>query len=271
MARMQEPLQGVDRVAQIVRILADAPEGLRLVDLVDRTGLNKTTVHRLLASLTDLRWVEQDEPTGRYAIGLELVAIGLAGSNRHSLIKAANRHLVRLAELTGDTVYLQVPYGLEALCVDSLAGSFPIRVLTLGLGDRRPLGVGAGSMALLAWTPEPEREEAIAATVLGPFPEYRDAAVLSAKVQETRARGYAHLPAHSTPDAEAVGVPVLGPDGRAVAALSVAAISSRFADGRLAQVAGRIREEAAQLAERLSGLPTERRESEVQTLADRVI
>ena len=62
----------------------------------------------------------------------------------------ARPSLQRLAQKTGDTAFASILEGTAAICVAREVGDFPIRTLTLSVGDRRPLGVGAGSLALLA-------------------------------------------------------------------------------------------------------------------------
>jgi len=251
MAETADAVQSIERSARVVAAIARGEaDGVRAVDVAARTGLHKTTVHRILATLEGLGWVEHND-VGQYRIGLELVALGLAGARRRGLVELAGPHLSRLAEETGDTVYLQVRMGGAALCVDRVTGSFPIRALTLGVGDRRPLGAGAGSLALLAWSPDEEVTRAIAATVQGPYENFRSRQAIREMVAAARAAGYAHNPGLIIPGAEGIGVPVVDAHGNAVAAISIAAISSRFADGRLARLAALLQAEAGLLGQRL--------------------
>src|SRR5690606_31297222 len=83
-------------------------------------------------------------------------------ATRFDIAELARPALIRLARETGDTVFLSVREGLDAICLERQVGSYPIKTLTLDVGDRRPLGVGAGSLALLAFLPEAEIAEIIA-------------------------------------------------------------------------------------------------------------
>src|SRR5690606_27567778 len=118
-------------------------------------------------------------------------------------------YLKRLAEEVGDTVYLTVRSGTDAVCVDRHEGPSPIRVLTLDVGSRRPLGLGAGGLAILAYIPEEEREELIerlyrrASTQRG-----QSADALRAAVRECRRNGYAVIRNSVNPGVSAVGVPL---------------------------------------------------------------
>jgi DNA-binding IclR family transcriptional regulator len=260
-----EGIRSVERAAAVVQVVADrGPAGARLVDVVAATGLQKTTAHRLLGTLVQLGWLEQDRATGAFHLGLALVALGTAASNRHGLLELANPHLVRLAELTADTVYLSVRIGSQALCVDRVTGAFPIRTLTLRAGDRRPLGTGAGSLALLAWLPDDEVERLVERTTgTGPL---SDPAVLHQLIGEARAQGYALNPGMIVPGATGVGVPVRGDDGRPIAALSVAAIDSRLVEPRRAQVVRWLSREARELEGKLADLAPHLGEADVRRL-----
>jgi DNA-binding IclR family transcriptional regulator len=147
-----------------------------------------------------------------------------------------------------------VRIGARALCVDRVTGNFPIRTLTLGPGDRRPLGVGAGSLALLAWLPDDEIEQLITQSATAGDGPLSDPAVLHQLIDEARTQGYSHNPGLIVPGASGVGVPVRGSDGRPIAALSVAAIDSRLAEPRRVQVVRWLTKEATELEAKLNSL-----------------
>lgn len=156
--------------------------------------------------------------------------------------------MVGLASLTSDTVLLSVRSGLEAVCIDREIGDYPIRANYLDVGSRRPLGVGAGSMALLAWLPDAEIE-AILGLIKPQLQAYPKLNVkfLEREVEQSRARGYALVLNQVIPRMGGIGVPVLGPDGRPIAGLSVAALSERI-QPRLEELASALRKEAQQIA-----------------------
>ncbi|GAB3904339.1 hypothetical protein GCM10027612_72150 [Microbispora bryophytorum subsp. camponoti] len=133
-----ESVRSVTRAAGIVDVVANGgAEGARLMDVVTATGLQKTTVHRILATLTELGWLEQTE-AGSFHLGPKLVGLGTEALNRHGIVDIAGPRLAALARTTHDTVFLSTRSGIESLCVDRVLGSFPIRTLTLQVGDRRP-------------------------------------------------------------------------------------------------------------------------------------
>ncbi|MEC7258223.1 MAG: IclR family transcriptional regulator, partial [Pseudomonadota bacterium] len=238
-------VQTIGRASMVLKVLSEGEsEGMRLSDVALAVGLGKSTVSRLLRALIDVGYVETDEQGKRYRLGYCLFNLGNAARRFH-IIDLARPALARLAAATDDTVFLSLRDGDQAHCVDRQTGAYPIRTLTLSVGDRRPLGVGAGSLALLAFEPEPEAERIIATSgeARRAFAAFDDAA-LHRMVTETRARGFAFNDGHIVSAMNAMGVPVLDSEGRVVAALSLAAIRERVAPPRLGDLVALLRAEA---------------------------
>lgn len=161
----------------------------------------------------------------------------------------------RIAEATEDTVYLSIRSGDQAICVARRTGAFPIKTLTLEVGDSRPLGLGAGNLALLAALPDSECEQVIARNhaLYQGHPNF-DAQSLREYVARTRAEGYALNYGLMMPEMAAIGVALRNPGGTVHAALSVAAIKTRMQDDRRAYIVGLLKKEAADI-ERMLALP----------------
>jgi DNA-binding IclR family transcriptional regulator len=239
----------IDRAARLLSALAgEGDRGAMLSDVARHTGLGKGTVHRLLGALSEVGYVTQIAGSRRYRLGVGLEL--LAKSARHGRVAAlAYPILERIAGVTADTAFASVREGLAAVCVGREVGSFPIRTLSLDVGHRRPLGVGSGSLALLAFLPDAEIEAIIAGNRrwLADYPEFRPDG-WHRTIVETRRRGFSFNDGRVIQGMNAIGVPVLGPDDRPLAALSVAAIAERLRGDRILEVARVLQQEAAEFA-----------------------
>lgn len=238
----------VDRVAAILRALsARGSAGLPLTELADSAGLSRPTAHRLLGALSEVGFAFQDLATRRYRLGAGAAEIGRHAWQQHvaALVQPA---LERLAALTGDTVFASVQEGGAAVCVARAVGEYPIRTLTLNVGDRRPLGVGAGSLALFAALPEAEVARILArnADWLAAFPGF-GAEALPALVARTRAEGHAWNEGRIVAAMNAVGVALPAGLGRSPVALSLAAIRDRMGPERRPELVRALRAEAERL------------------------
>jgi DNA-binding IclR family transcriptional regulator len=242
------------RVMAIVDALAQAAdEGLRLADVMRATGLNKTTAHRLLAGLVSTGMADQAPETGRFFVGIRLLGLAQAAKRRFRLAALIEPVLVRLSQQTQDTLSLVARSGDEAVCLDSREGSFPIKVLTLHAGDRRPLGIGAGSLALLAFLPDDEVDRILQQQVgqRADFPF--DDIQIRQMIEAARRQGYAYNDVHVFRGMETithmagVGVPITASDGTPVAALHLTAITQRFDQPRRDNIVALLRQEAAHI------------------------
>lgn len=217
------------KVCRLLRVLS-TPQPLRLADVCAESGLNKASTLRLLDTLIGEGFVQRDAATKRYTLGDQALVLGLAMQGRDHIRDRARPTLLRLAALTGDTLLLSTRHGLESVCVDREFGSFPIRANYLELGSRRPLGAGAGSLALLACLPDAEVDTVL--TLLAPVYRQRYPRLsrerLKAEIALARERGYAMLLDVVVDQMGGIGVPILGGDGKPVGAISIAALTQRI-------------------------------------------
>lgn len=242
--------QNVARVVAVLDILkASGIHGLRQTDVVEASGLGGAVVHRLLAGLVAHGLVDHHAETNRFFLGLKLVSLTAAALDRYGIARFADGPLDQLMRKTEDTVYLSLISGDDSVCVDRREGSFPIRTLTLNVGDARPLGVGAGSMALLAFQEAGAREEILKRDLerrqtYGIADDW-----LRGALDRTHEAGFALNDGQIIQGMFAVGVPIRRSNGAAAAAVSVAAISDRLSDKRLSQVVTLLKSAAAEIEE----------------------
>jgi DNA-binding IclR family transcriptional regulator len=220
----------VPRLFALLRVLADAPpEGSRVTQLARSVGLTQATVHRLLQSLMAEGAVEQDPRSKLYRLGIDFFALAARAGNPGDLRTLCRPALLRLCGSLGDTIFLLVRSGFDAVCLDRSEGPFPIRSFSGDIGGRIALGVGQGAMAILAFLPEAEREEVIRFN-LSRVREYGvfDEVYLRTEIEQVRNSGYAGRNTGLLEGMAGVAVPILDREGRAVAALSVGTISDRL-------------------------------------------
>lgn len=236
-ARRASGTQSIERAAATLRaVAAYGAVGVTAPEVARDLGLNATTAYRLLMALTGERLLEREPRERRFRIGPGIHALSAGTSGGFSFSAHFDAALTAIAAATGDTAMLSVRRGSQSLCLARREGAFPIRTMTLQAGSRRPLGIGAGSLALLAFLPEDEREAALAANA-GHYPEFGlDEASVRAMVAEALRLGHALNDGRVLEGMTAVGVPVRDAAGRVVAAVSVAAISARLRPERRQQV-----------------------------------
>ena len=240
--------QTLRRGLSIVRLLTQVgPGGLRMGDIGRRLELNKATAIRLTLTLVEEGFVVQDRATGRYRLGPEAFAAGLAAEPNYELQRAFAPTLRLLAAESGDTVFFTVLHGYESICLSRDEGEFPIRNQLIKPGDRWPLGVGAGSCAMLAALSDIEIDNVLrlnAALRAERFPRCTDGEI-HRLIGETRDVGYCLQPGLVLEDSWAVGVVVRDRNDQPVASISIAAIRSRLGIARGAILGNRLMQASA--------------------------
>jgi DNA-binding IclR family transcriptional regulator len=253
MSRQAADPGALERALDLMRLLATAGgRGTSLTELSQKTGLPHPTVHRLLQRLVAQQLVRQLDSSRKYALGPLAFELGIAAAQQFDMRSLCRPSLQRVAQEVGDTAYLVGRSGSEAVCLDRQEGPSPIRVFTLEIGSRRPLGLGAAGLAILGALGLHEREAVqrdIAALVLRGSGLSQEE--FAASVAATAQQGYSFIRNRVTLGVSAVGVAVMNSLDQPIAAISVAAIDARMTPQRISIVTEVLRREARAIADAL--------------------
>jgi IclR family acetate operon transcriptional repressor len=259
-----KPYPGTQAALRTVRLLKAFPPGretLRLSELCRRVGLNKTTTYRLLTALESEGLVERGPGGEAYRLGPELLVLGARAFGASDLREAARPELLALARTTRERASLEVLVGADVLVLDEVMGGYLVGAMP-SVGTRWPAYATSTGRALLAHLPREDRE----AFLRGPLPAITartitDVALLKRELARVEDQGYAVSAEELENGFVAVGAPVQGPEGGAVAALCVGGPRVRLGSGRVREIARRLRRSAVRVSDRLgprSTLPRER-------------
>lgn len=249
-----DKFNAIQKVCAILRVLAQRSP-LRLTDIADTTSLNKATALRILNSLIEEGFVSRVAGAKTYELGQEARVMAVGARRSVDIAELAQPSLLRLSERSADTALLSVRSGVEALYLARSVGSHPLQPNYLQIGSRRPLGVGAGALALLVWLPDAEIEAVIEVIVprLAKSPRITPK-FLRERIAMARRAGHTVLIDAAFPGMGGVGVPVRDDAGEVVAALSIGAASDRIRR-REGELADMLKKEAQVLARALAQAP----------------
>ena len=234
--------QTVRRAVDVLRFMAAAgPAGWPLREVGQAAGLSKGTAHRLLQALIAEQLVEQEPATRRYRLCVDLLGLRPDLDWYQPLRKVAEPILKAAAHDLGDTLFLSVRNGFDALCIACEFGSFPIRTFPYDIGERRPLGVGASGLAILGAL-EPAQVDHVIRFNRARLKAYRNFAPdqLRALADATRASEHSVIDGLIVPGMVAIGVACSDPSGRPALAISAAGIADRLPQRRRPAVVARL-------------------------------
>jgi DNA-binding IclR family transcriptional regulator len=247
--------QSIDRAVRLLKNVATHNSGgLTLAQAARESGLKVPTVHRILTSLCEHGLAMQKGPGKEYFLGQLAYELGLAANCNFNLRELCGPVLARLSRTTADTVFLTTRSGADSVVIERKEGSYPIKVLTQMVGERRPLGSTVAGIALLAALPEEETEDLISKnrsrlTRYGLLSED----LLRKMVERARKLGYALNDGELLPEVAGIGMAIPTRLGAPYAALSVVALKQRLGGARRDEVAALLRAEAGKLSETLAG------------------
>lgn len=242
------------RTFQILRALGEQQrEGARVTYLAKTLGLTQATTHRLLQGLMQEGMVEQDGQNKLYRLSLDLFSLAAQAGAVSDLRSLARPALLRLNASLSDTVLLLVRSGFDAVCLDRVDGEYPIRTFTGDVGGRIALGVGQGSLVILAHLPEAEQEEVLRYNL----PRIRhynvyDEVYLRNEARKALELGYSAKTGGLLEGMAGIAVPVFDRNKNVVAALSVGTHVNRLSDERLPIVRDLLMREARQLSSQVN-------------------
>ena len=227
---VETPSAVIDRVSLVLDAF-DGPGRLNLAQIVRRTGLPRSSAHRMLERLVALRWLRRD---GRdYELGMRLVELGSLAVHQDRLHRAAMPLLHDLHRATGLVVHLAILDGSDVVYLekigDQMMAAIPTRV-----GSRQPAHCAAVGKAMLAYREDTDQADVIDLGTRKTRYSISTPAQLRAELANVAARGVAFDREESVPGFGCVAAPI-GAPGEAVAAVSVCGPMSRMTfDQRLA-------------------------------------
>ncbi|TKT78390.1 helix-turn-helix domain-containing protein [Aquamicrobium sp. LC103] len=224
--------QTIRRAAAMLRRIGQSnSQGVGLSTLCDALQLSRSTTHRILKCLVDEGLVRHETDRRRYVVGRLTYELGLAVTPDALEIARWRPVVDRVARRTGVTSYLMSRNGIEATCVLKTEGNSVIRVIPVDVGQRRFLGVGAGSTALLAAL-DPETSSRIMETVAPLLRDYPglNEEVMRELVDDARRTGFVVSRSNVVQDVIGIGMAIPEPGGTPSLALSIAALNSQTND-----------------------------------------
>jgi IclR family acetate operon transcriptional repressor len=237
----------VQRAFSVLDALADAEVELGTNEIARRTGINASSVSRLLATLVAGGLVEHVQDSGRYRLGLRLLQLGNIVLARLDLRQIARPHLQALVDASGETATLSAPGDRDAVTVDFVQSPSSVQGVAR-LGRPSVAHATATGKVLLAF--------GFRSLPPGPLKAYTARTItqrsaLAAELTSVRERGYACNFGEREDDLHAVAAPVWGSRAELAAIIGVQGPASRFGAEAMEAAVRPLLEHTAELSSEL--------------------
>jgi len=245
-------IQVLDRAAQILECFGFDHKELSVSEIGSRTGLHKSTTHRILMALEYNRLIKQNPVTGKYHLGIKLFSLGNQAVLQLDLRESCRPHLTRLMDKTKETVHLAVLDGAQVLYLDKVEGPHALRMPSR-VGRHITTYCTSLGKAMLSCLAETDVKRVLQSHPFKAFTPntIRNLDLLLADLRGIRRRGYAIDDEEIEIGLRCVGAPVYDHTMTMVGAISVAAPSARLTTQKLPAFGRMVLEAAAEISKEL--------------------
>lgn len=224
---------------------------LTFQEIIDFSGIPKTSVYRMLLSLEDMGFLEKGQDS-KYRLGLLFLKYGQLVSSRLDIRQIAYPLMEELHNEVKEAINLIVKQGDEAMYIEKLDTNQKVRLYT-EVGRRSPLYAGACSRVLLSFLPDEAVDEYLNTAVLTAFAKgtVTDKTQLYALIQQARIDGYTMSHSELENHTAAIAAPIFDHKGEVIAGISIAGLEANYQGDNVQYFARKIKETASEISKRL--------------------
>lgn len=226
---------------------------LGVTEISERFGLYKSTVHNILSTLKAMEYLEQDEETGKYKLGIQVFNLSKAMGDTYSITKIAMPYMQEIANQTKERCYLAVPYRTEALYLEAMYPADSVELMRSILGERAQMYCTGLGKALLAHMGERKIKEYLNGKELKAYTEtsITDPDQLYKDLVRTRQRGYAVDDMEHEFGIKCIAMPIFDRNRNVYAAISISGLATHFTEENISEWAILLKSYVSKIENRL--------------------
>jgi DNA-binding IclR family transcriptional regulator len=238
-----------ERTLEILNMFGEDRGAVTAVEVAEHLDVARSTAYRYIQSLVSSNYLE-DDGTGGFRIGHRILELARTARRGLGISEIARPVMRRLASETREVVLLTRLAGDAVVCLERADVARRAVRISYEPGEIFPTNAGSAAYVLLAWLDDAELSSILKSSKFRRFTPatLTTAATLRERLNETRAQGFAV--SRGELDAEVLGIaaPIFSLRGQVVAAITVAALSSRIGDAEIPAIAANVRVAAAQIS-----------------------
>lgn len=250
---MSEPIKSVEKLLKILSCYSLERWEWSLKELHEETGYTKSTIFRLLATLVEHGYIEQNPANQKYRLGFRFFHLGSIVQNTIDYRSVALSLMQRLAEETNETIEINIIENNERVCIEKVDSPEVVRNF-VRIGERNKLHLGASGKILLAHL-DSERQEAILKAYGLPNEEIK---AIMDEMRSIREDGYAITRGERVPGSFAIAVPIRNHTGQVIAGLTMAGPIQRLTEEHLNDCLKKMLVGGREISERLGHIEKQR-------------
>ena len=221
-------VQSLERALTILNKLSEYPDGISIARLSEQVGLTKSTIHRLLATLSNMNYVVKDVETDKYKLGLQVLFLSRNLLNNSNIVNIAKQYLEKLSQEVNETVHLCIEDSGQVIYIDKIESNQTIRMFSR-IGSRAPMYSTAVGKVLLSDMDQNHFDEIISNIDFTP----KTPTTITSKekfleeIEMVKIQGYGLDNAENETFLRCIAFPIFNHKGKIVASFSVSGPTNR--------------------------------------------
>jgi IclR family KDG regulon transcriptional repressor len=244
-------VKSVSRALDIINIVSTKKKGFGVTEIANQIDINKSSVYRILSTLEQYGFIEQDCENGKYKLGYKFLDISSRLLDSIDFREEAKPYLLELEQYTNEVIHLVVYDQGEVVYVEKLEGTETLRMHSK-VGRRAPMHCTSVGKAILAFLPESILEEVIS----GGLPMHTDKTITSEEaflleLKKVKRQGYALDLEENEYGITCIAAPIFDYNERAIAAVSISGPTIRMTPDRIEDLKDKMLEVSKKISVRL--------------------
>lgn len=245
-------VQSIDRALRIIEIISTRKAGIGVTELAEKLGLNKSSIFRILATLTAHGFIEQDEETKKYKLGYIYLELSTKLLDSIDIRKEAVPYLRELEEISNEVIHLVIYSQKEAVYIEKLEGNETLRMHSQ-VGKRAPMHCTSAGKVILANLP---RNEAIEVIRQKGMPRHTEKTItnehdLLENLTMIKEQGYGIEREENETGITCISAPLFNHRGEVAGAISISGTALRMTDEKINALKDKLMEVGRKISQRL--------------------
>lgn len=248
-------VKSVGRAMEVINLVSTNKYGVGVTEIANQMDINKSSVYRILNTLEEYGFIEQNEESGKYKLGYKFLEISSRLLDSMDLRTEAAPFLKSLEDYTNEVIHLVVYDHGEVVYLEKLEGSETLRMHSK-VGRRAPMHCTSVGKAILAHLEEKRVREIIENRGL---PKHTDHTIIDAdlfmkELKKVKEQGYALDLEENEQGVTCIAAPIFDHTEQVIAALSISGTSLRMTEERLINLKGKVMDAGQDISKRLGYL-----------------
>ena len=244
-------VQSVDKALNIMKLLAEKGQDMKLTEIAEELDINKSTLHGLMSTLRFHGFVDQDDDTQKYKLGIYLIQLGELAAKSLDIIKLTSPTIDQVSKRLEETVHIGQLDGRDVIYVNKKESEQSMRIYTT-IGTRNLAHCTGVGKAIMAFKVDenfinsiPDKLEAITAKTITSKKK------LLKDFEQIRERGYAFDDEENNVGLTCVAAPIFDHSGKVRYGISVSGPTIRMTDGKIQETIKVVKEAALEISRKL--------------------